>query len=212
MVFDKNYDNTLWLVLMGDKNNRDVIMEFIKSIPANFLYTIQNTLLEYNRYLLENENVPVKDRSYRAFNGDIYGSDGYLYSFNIDISSNTLSLFRNAYRYGLYFNDFELVLFPYNMISQLVDFSKCMIAELNYDYDQINTGSQVLLGDCTNVYYNLVKLPFGSVLSSLNNDLFLFKKRISLVDTENIPVDYNVSDMNNDRINKLVKSKKKKSI
>lgn len=40
MIFDENYDRALWLLLAGDKNNREKIAECIKKIPGELYYQI----------------------------------------------------------------------------------------------------------------------------------------------------------------------------
>ena len=199
MIFDRNYDNILWLLIDGDKNNRDIIINFIKSIPSELLIKIQEAILEYNNYKLDKEN-----KDYVGFNGDMYDKNGNLYSFNIDDDSDVLRLSRSTYNYGKYYNDFDLVLSSYNDIDQLSGYSKVILGYLSYNYKHVIYDNSVCLGDCTTINYDLVKLPFGSIVVSFNEDL-LFKRRIGVVDTDNLNKDYTIDNVRDE----LVRSRKK---
>lgn len=203
MIFDKNYDDVLWLLIEGDRNNRDIIINFIKSIPNELLVKIQNTILEYNSYKLSKEN-----NDYIGFYGEMYDKNGDLYSFNIDEDSDVLKLSRSTYNYGKYYNNFNLVLSSYNDINQLSDYSKVILGCLSYNYKHVIYDNSVCLGDCTKIKYDLVKLPFGNILVSSNGDL-LFKRRISVVSTDKLGNDYTIEDVRDGKINNLVRSRKK---
>ncbi len=43
-MFDKNFDKMLWLILESDKENRNEIIEFLKSIPEDLIMSIKKVL------------------------------------------------------------------------------------------------------------------------------------------------------------------------
>ena len=50
MLFDKNFDKSLWLLIKGDRRNRGKIVDFVKSLSNEFIVMIQEGLLEYEKY------------------------------------------------------------------------------------------------------------------------------------------------------------------
>ena len=109
MIFNE-FDNALWLILKNDRKNRKKILEFIKTIPCNFIIDIQNSIDEYNQYMINNEGKDDDDINKRTFSGEIYSVDGYFYSYHIDTDSNVLYIGRSSYENGRYYNDFRLSL------------------------------------------------------------------------------------------------------
>ena len=47
MFFSFDYDKSLWLILAGDSSNKEMILEFISSIPSEFYNKIKKGLKEY---------------------------------------------------------------------------------------------------------------------------------------------------------------------
>lgn len=47
MIFDKNYDIALWLMLQGDKYNKRLILEFINKLNNEMYISIYNLIDEY---------------------------------------------------------------------------------------------------------------------------------------------------------------------
>lgn len=190
MIFNENYDKVLWLMLLGNKNNSERIIEFIKSIPDEFLPVIQNTIEEYNKYRLENNSsLNVKNR---CFNGEFNDGREYIYCFSIDNESGLLLLGRCSYEYGVYFNDFEMKLSSYVDNNQIDIFSKQKLGEISFDYRHVNNGDVVYLGESTNYNYVLVKLPSKYLVLSYDDDMSCLKTRMNIVD--NIPNDYEIND------------------
>lgn len=198
MIFDKNYDKILWLILKGNKDNRERILEFIGSIPNHFLIKIQNTIKEYEEYKLDNNNLVKKN-----FNGEWFDGEKYLYHFNIDKDSDTLFVGRNIFKYGIVNNDFGLLLTNDIDFKIIDNFCEYLIGKVSYDYELINDGSKVIQGEYTSVDYKLLNVIFGNVIVTSNKNRIFFKDRMNFVDTDKIPDDYNL-----DNIKKLFRGKK----
>lgn len=190
MIFDSTYDKSLWFMLKGDKSNRDKIVQFIKAIPEDLYLMIQESLVKYNKYKVDGNTKVV------SFNGQTYGSFGDIYWFNIDTNTGSLWLGRCVLTCGdLYFDDFEIELSSYDHDSELRYFSKQSIGEVSFDYGTKEVAGQTYLGDCTEVKYNLMKVPFGSLLLSYNENLPCIKTRVRKIDTRKMISDYNISNI-----------------
>jgi len=109
MIFNV-FDNALWLILKNDRKNRKKILEFIKSIPGEFIVDIQKSIVEYYQYMINNVGKNDEDIDKRTFSGEIYTIDGYFYSYQIDTDKDMLFIGRSIYENGRYYNDFRLSL------------------------------------------------------------------------------------------------------
>lgn len=199
MIFDKNYDRTLWLMLKGDKDNRKIILEFIKLIPNHFLVKIQNTIKEYEEYKLDDN----KELKKKNFNGEWYDGEKYLYHFNIDKDNDTLFVGRNVFKYGMFNNDFGLLLVNDIDVSIMENFCEYLIGKVSFNYELINDGIRIVQGKYTSIDYKLLNVVLGNVMVTSSRDRILFKNRMGFVDTDNIPDNYNLDD-----VNRLVRNKK----
>jgi len=188
MIFGKNYDKTLKLLVDGDNKNRDKIIDFIRSIPNEFLERIQKTIVEYDNYKLNNKN------NNKLFCGDCYGVDGNLYSFYIDKDADILLLSKLVCNFGLYFNDMSLVLGAYN--DNITCDLKKYIGYLICDYNYVVGDKAVVLGDKTKIEYFLVNMPFNSYLLSYNPKCFLPLK-VNPVNLNNLDDNYRVDTIDN---------------
>ena len=101
MIFDLNYDKTLWLMMSVNKNNREKIVKFIDSMPNELLIKLRSGLKEYN-------NSKFYGNGNKKIYGEINNGEEYLYHFNLDTETGELTLGRSMYQYGVYFKDFEI--------------------------------------------------------------------------------------------------------
>ena len=49
MIFDEEFDQSLWCIIKGDKKNRNKIVNFIKELPQEFIEMIRNGIEEYRK-------------------------------------------------------------------------------------------------------------------------------------------------------------------
>ena len=50
MIFNEKFDNSLWLMVNNDKNNKDDIVAFVKNLPNELYQLIYSRLDEYKQY------------------------------------------------------------------------------------------------------------------------------------------------------------------
>lgn len=191
MLFDKNFDKSLWLLIKGDRRNRGKIVDFVKSLSSEFILMIQEGLLEYEKYKKRNEEIPLNDREYECFDNQIYNGLGELYSFNIDPKKDILSITKSIYILGSYYRNFSIKLMN---ISENKD--KSMMRDIGclcYPIDGV--------GNLRKVNYSIMDIGLTNVLvSSSNNDIYRF---CGIVEIDN-DVDLNLDNINR----KLVRTKK----
>ena len=191
MLFDNNFDKTLWLLIKSDRRNRGKIIDFVKSIPDEFILMIQEGLVEYEKYKLENDCISFDDREYRCFDNQMYNSMGELYSFNIDTKKDILSITKSIYILGAYYRNFNIKL---KNLSNINDKSNMKdIGNMCYAIDGV--------GNLRKISYDIMNIGLTNVLiSSSNNDIY----RLCGV----VEIDKDI-DLNLDNINgKLVRIKK----
>ena len=44
MLFNEEYDKSLWLILSGDSKNRDIILKFVDSIPKSLYKELNKSI------------------------------------------------------------------------------------------------------------------------------------------------------------------------
>ena len=191
MIFNSEFDRALWLMVKGDIKNRRKIIDFIKSIPSELILSIRNSLLEYDKYKIENEGISHEDREYRCFNKQIYNSIGELYSFNIDIRSDILSITKSIYIMGAYYKSFSLELV--NM-DRSIELSKVIeIGNISYSVEGVR--------NLRNINYGIMDIGLINVLvSSVNNGVYSFCGFVNVDKDINLKLDNNSG--------KLIRTKK----
>ena len=82
MIFGKDYDKSLYLILKNNIRNKELMNDFLGLIPYEFIIKIKNDIVCY-----ENSEIINKNSRLNNFNSEVYTSDGYLYSYYIDTDS-----------------------------------------------------------------------------------------------------------------------------
>ena len=92
MIFNSCCEKVLWLILSGDEKNRNLIYEFINSIPIELMEKINDGLNRFNEY--EYNKVSVLEREPDLLVG-LFISGAFSYLFNIDMVLGILTIERN---------------------------------------------------------------------------------------------------------------------
>ena len=53
MIFNDDYDASLWCIVKGDKKNRKQLVQFLRELPEELIWKIRETLAKADRYELE---------------------------------------------------------------------------------------------------------------------------------------------------------------
>lgn len=201
MIFDYCYDKALWLLVAGNKKDREKICDFIKYIPDDIYLKIQKAISDYYSGNLENirENVIYSD--------EFLGKDGYGSSIVVKIKAAKLYL--NLYRwkedidrieeeYSLILSDLSL-----DYLDEMLIFDKSIVGRYSSEVNNIK-----FIGCLTDVEtssydrkYYIEKYPLGYIVFSKFGRKYVNVKK-------NIPEDLNVTDFSSkDTINALVKKR-----
>lgn len=202
MIFDKDFDRTLWMILSADKKNRNRITEFIRSIPSELYQKIQKSISVYKEY----ESSERFDSGYldeTLLSGNYETHDRILYWYELDDDFGSLELGYSVYNGEKYEEAFELTLEPYN--NKIEYFEDECIGNLDYDITESGYTST-----CNEIEYNMVKTPFGIfVVSMLEDKNDKEKLGINRVNLRNMPDEMFMTDFSHkDSINRLIRKKR----
>lgn len=175
MIFNENFDRSLWMIIKNDRKNRDRIVHFIKSIPYELIIMIQEVLVEYNKY--------------RYFSKQVYDSIGDLYSFSIDSKDDILSITRSIYINGAYYSNFNIQLRCNDYNTNFMDVKPVGNISFCLDGRNANRG-YAYLGNTKNVSYDVIDFSFTRVLrTSVNGDIYKFCGIIDKTDDIDLSLD-----------------------
>lgn len=158
MIFNNNYDKSLYLILNNDKKNKDIVLDLLNNIPAYFLKTIQSALKE----------------DYKAYRFEYLGDDKKIYTCTKE-EDNILYISRLSDKRGVYFTDLTLVLNPIDQIKLSKLYIPEYLGTIKYDY-KCNNG--VYSSECTEINYHIIKTNLGNHLDISSSKKHKIKVKI----------------------------------
>lgn len=209
MVFDRCYDETLWLMLRKDSDKRNLIAEFIKSVPEELCSQIRASIVYYQNNLSNNNSFSEEDE-YRL-SGEIRISGDMLYWYMINPQTGALNLGEAIDDGEEQYDMFQMTLYPLKTkcIMEMENLDDCLLGDIAYDYVEEYACEQLCVIDCESTEFHLIKLPFGKMLINSCEYFPYVKNRYGLVNIEKIPCNYNVSDLRDrDSLNRLVRRRR----
>ena len=183
MIFNKEFDKSLLLILNGDNKNKKLILDFIDSIPLSLYQEMLEGFVEYKKQM-EIDNIYMLDRQ------DVKGEvlvDNVKYYFVIDMIFNCLIVGRSSFKNGEYTKDIELTLFSDSSYNRLEVFNNQFLGSIDGDlidnrvnYDLINTILGIMIvkreNNCLTKYK---RIDIENVLNDMNkNNKTRIRKRI----------------------------------
>ena len=192
MIFNSEFDKSLWLLIKGDIKNRKKIVEFIESIPSELILSIRDSLIEYDKYKMDNIGIDFNNREYKCFNNQMYTNYGELFSFNIDSKKDILSITKSIYIMGAYYRNFSIEL--KNLTD---DKGKSRIGNIGNVYYSIDG-----IGNVRKINYDIMNIGATNFLVSYSNNGI--HRLCGLVDLDK-DFEINIDNKNG----KLVRTKKK---
>ena len=198
MVFSKDYDKTLWIILYADKNNRYDIANFIRIIPKDLIERIRNVLM--------NGNISDKIEFSKAIRDD----DGILSLFKIKIDKYSLRI-----QLSIWNNNMESA---YDIDLGKIDFSKVNEDDLTYVGSYYYGKSGAFLGvgptilNADGFGYEMYVNEDNNLMIQVSGSKFLFDyqydKKIN-IDMNQVNVELD-DLLNNNSVNRLVRGKRTK--
>lgn len=196
MVFSKDYDKTLWLILYADKNNRYDIANFIRIIPKELIERIRNVLM----------NGDILDKI--EFSKAIRDDDGVLSLFKIKIDKYSLRI-----QLSILDNNMESA---YDIDLGKIDFSKVNEDDLTYVGSYYYGKSGAFLGvgptilNADGFGYEMYIDEDNNLMIQVSGSKFLFDyqydKKIN-IDMNQVNVELD-DLLNNNSVNRLVRGKR----
>lgn len=180
MVFEKGFDNSLWFLIVANKRYRNIILDFIRSIPSQLIDQIRDAILNYKTL---DYNKLASKNNFNLYNGVIIREDE-LYSFNID-KSGLLKLSKDLKICDCYENILELSLFATNSIDNLDYFEGEFIGDISYKYNG-NTYNEA--------EYMLIKMPLGYLIFGTHDNSLMLKYSGKFISLKNVPDNLNMNE------------------
>lgn len=190
MLFNRGFDLSLYLIMISDKKNKELIVSLIKMIPEEFYVYLRNEIskLEMNY----NCRCSFQSKNY-------FLSDGFMYTINSGINSSKLELvlyrrdfngnIEEKYDLSLLYFDDNSVLERTNDSFEFGEFSYDLI---EYSIDKYNCKRKIVKNS-----YIVKKNRFNKLYIYSKNDIFKFG---NLIDLNNIPSNLNLVEFNKDSL------------
>lgn len=183
MIFNKEFDKPLWLILNGDSKNKKLILDFIDMIPAPLYQQLLDAFVEYKKQI-DLDNMYILDRE------DVTGEfsvGNVKYYFILDMVFNCLIVGRQMLVNGEYKKDFEMSLFSDSTYNKLEVFNNQYLGSIDgslienkINYELINTFVGTLIikkeNNCLSKYKRVNTDMYYSDMNIV--DKFKVKKRI----------------------------------
>ena len=189
MIIDESYDKSLWIVTHSDKKNRDMIVDFINSIPDSLYTRIQASADMVSR--CKRENISYSDRPEKELHGSVITKDKIMYWYLIDPYNFGMTLGYSIFDGKDYDDMFEMTLYPYSQ-PEIDYYERSLMARVC----DVSNGGYSFAKD--EVKYVMTKSKFGFIVCLLSSNKPLYKR----VNLAKVPQDIEFSDLR--KTNRLV--------
>jgi hypothetical protein len=161
MIFDKDYDASLWFILKSDAKNRKEIVEFIKEIPEELLEKIKESINKAKK-----EEFDFQDEFLDYYSCQSKNDPHISFYFQLD-EDNALTLIKSHTDENTKEDLFELVLFPINkdFVKMLDFFEGEWLGTITNNIKTNRIDEKVGLIECDENEYNIYNTPIGNFIS-----------------------------------------------
>lgn len=188
MIFSKELDESLWLMLESDKKNRRKVSEFLKAVPSELYEQISIQLDKYREY--EDSGIDILERDTICLYGNCLDQNNYKYSFIVDMINHSLSISKSFFRENEYVKQFELTMYAKSRYNSVDVFGRQMLGSI---YESGMSGKYE---------YDLVDMLFGKmIICSYDNNIKKYKR----VKINDILDDIRIEDLSSKKGNSRVK-------
>lgn len=209
MIFDKKYDDSLWLMMENDKRIGREIVNLFNGFPQELLISIRETLKKYEEYEDKRELLMNTGWYNKNFSGTYQCDNGLLYRYKIEVLGTieiTESFCDENGRTPLRC----IIIFPFNrdIINQMDSSEKYSLGMIGSGFSIIDNVLYIPVSVATNIEYK--RKQFGSVIDYCGY-ITNYKHIIHRAKIKNIPEDYSLEDIQVlEKSKKLVRKKKSK--
>ena len=175
MIFDRDYDASLWYIVKADRKNRKEISDFIKEIPEVLLENIRLAIKK-----LKNGEFYINGETSNFYRCASNNNPMIYYYFQID-EAKCLTITKSLYD-GVNEDDlFELMLFPVSpeYANKLENFEEELIGAVTNNIKITHYSDKASLIDCNESEYNIYNTPFGHFIG-YSREIFHGKRDVGI--------------------------------
>ncbi len=201
MLFDKDYDASLWFILKSDKKNRKEIISFLKDMPGVFLERIRESIdkIKRNEFDYDCED-------YDYFECTSRSDSNLIYYFQID-KDNALTITQTYKNESSNEDLFELMIFPVDLesVKKIGYYEGEWLGTITNNLKTKRIADNTELIDCNENEYNIYNTPIGCFIS-YSRELFDGKKTLTIykpLSTKKIPEDIEKERMFSKRLRRI---------
>ena len=157
MVFDKYYDRSLLLMLLGDKNNNEMIINFLKFMPEEMHKYIKKSIA------LNSHNA-VKDhfRIVEFDNMNMLSNDGCMYTLKCSLVNGLLVIKLNRFCIGTKIS--EVIVLTLQPLRRYDLDSDLNIGSFYYELNNNSVFDNVTEKSVYSKKYDIKKIPFDKLI------------------------------------------------
>ena len=187
-MFSEEFDRSLWLMLGSDKNNREDIVNFIRSVPNELYQQIYIQLDKYEKY--EESNIDILDREDICLYGNCNGKYDLRYYFVVDMIQNSLTIGVGNNIDMNFIKSYEITLYAKSRYNSVDLFSSQILGNIINHTDDVKTE------------YELIDGLLGKMVVYSNNGSLKKYKKVSK-NVDNLQLDNLLNDRGIIRVRKL---------
>lgn len=188
MIFNKEFDKSLWLILKGDNDKKRMVLDLISSIPAPLYQQIVDALVKFCE-VREKDNIYILDRE--DINGEFLLNENYKYYFTLDMVLSCLIVGKKVLLRGEYQKIFELTLFSDASYNKVENFGEQYLGSIYQPY--LNSA----------VNYELISTLLGMMVVTRKPDCLPMYKKVNI---NTIPNDITINELDENK--RLLKIRK----
>ena len=143
-MFSEEFDRSLWLMLISDKNNREDIINFIRSVPKELYEQMSIQLEKYKNY--EECNVDILDREDICLYGSCNGKYDLKYLFVVDMIQNSLTISVGSNMDMNFIKSYEITLYAKSRYNSVDLFSSQLLGNVVNHTDGVRTEYELIDG------------------------------------------------------------------
>ena len=207
MIFDKEYDESLWLIMNKDKKVAKELVYLFRTFPQEVLKSVRDLIKKYKEKIHEGLLLEELDELERQLFGSYMGDNGLLYYYKVDLLGSI--------EISEVFSDEDgevpircMILYPFDR-EEFKDMKLCRdmsLATIAVGFEYINNKIYVVNRLATDV--QVKKTILGNIIDSYGYYTD-FKHSRHHINVNNIPEDYSVEEiLESDVAKKLVRKKK----
>lgn len=211
MLFNREYDDSLWLLLSGGKVNIDWILSFVNCIPEELLDSFQKSFSFYLEYKEKHGTMEIQEK----LSNKVRTEDDMIYWYSIDEESGILEIGETFTNEEEYINSQVIRLYPLDVerLKKMQTYEELVLGEYIYAYivNRDEDYENVVVDE--SLEFSLIKYPFNKLKVETTEILPRYRQRKRTVNVESIPSNITKGDLireNFDRkiIRKRIKNSK----